>query len=60
MDISSLAGMAAQMNLNSAREGISLMAMKQAAEAGQKVAELLAQSASAQKPDSSYNFSMYA
>lgn len=60
MDISSIAGVASQMSQSQAREGISLMAMKMAAEEGRQIAGMIEAASTTQKPDPTYNISLYA
>lgn len=60
MDSSTIAGVASQMALNSQREGISIMMIKKAAEADQKIAGILANAASQPQPDPAFNVSIYA
>jgi hypothetical protein len=60
METSAIAGIALQMTQSSQREGISMLMMKQSAEAGQKMAGMLENLAAQQKPDLSFNVSLYA
>ena len=62
MDTGAIAGTAVMMNQSATRDGVSLIAMKQAAEAQAKIANMLAQQAKAPQPspDPNFKFSTYA
>lgn len=60
METSAIAGAAMMMTQAKTQEGISMMALKQAAESQNQVANMLAQQVQQLQPDTSYSFSAYA
>jgi len=60
METTAIAGAAMMMTQAKTQEGISMMALKQAAESQNQVANMLAQQVQQLQPDTSYGFSAYA
>jgi|GEM_PF-3494896 len=60
METTAIAGAAMMMTQAKTQEGISMMALKQATESQNQVANMLAQQVQQLQPDTSYGFSAYA
>jgi len=60
METTAIAGAAMMMTQAKTQEGISMVALKQAADSQNQVANMLAQQAQQLQPDPSYSFSAYA
>lgn len=60
METTAIAGTAMMMTQAKTQEGISMAALKQAADSQNQIANMLAQQAQQLQPDPSYGFSAYA